>query len=69
LTPWKGLGLQKTPDQVAFKALLRKIIPYLINGVKLIVAFNGILEMIMLNKRGCCLHCTCLMWRVSVSDV
>jgi len=22
LTPWKGLGLQKTPDQVAFKALI-----------------------------------------------
>jgi len=43
------------------KNKLRNVIVYLIKAVKLLsVALQGISEMIMMNRRGFCLHCTYL---------
>jgi len=46
------------------------VIVYLVKVVKLlIVALHEISNMIMMNRRGYCLHCTYLVWGESVLDV
>jgi len=46
------------------------VIIYLVKAVKLfIVALHGISEMVMMNRWGCCLHCTYFLWGESVLDV
>jgi len=49
---------------------MRNVVVYLVIAVKLlIVALHGISVMIMMNRWGYCLRCTCLVWGKSVLDV
>jgi len=49
---------------------LRNVIVYIVKAVKLLtVALHGISEMVIINRRGYCRHCTYLVWGEWVLDV
>ena len=57
-------------SNIFLKKNLRNVIVYPVKAVKLwIVALHGISEMIVMNRRGCCLHYTYLVWGEWVLDV